>query len=88
MHSFITQRVIGAALSLIIFAGVLAFSFSPTTGPIQSMTGPVFAVYIGLLVVAVLFWKRLKGWADGYVGGFALGVVVWAVVFVIKAISA
>lgn len=88
MEQLITQRVIGAALSSVIFSMILAASFSSSMNSFQGTVGTILSFYISLLVVAVIFWKRLKGWADGYIGGFALGAVVWVLTFIIKAIIA
>lgn len=86
MEQSITHRVIGAALSSVIFSMILTLSFSPSTSSFQSMVGTIFSFYISLLVVAVIYWKRLKGWADGYIGGFAFGAVVWVVTFIVKGV--
>lgn len=85
MQNIITQRVVSATVSVIIVSVILSFSFLPTTNRVQSMTGPIFVTYIALLIPAVIYWKRLKGWADGYIGGFAIGAVIWVGYFAFRA---
>lgn len=77
MNRVTITRTVGAAISVSIFATVLALSFSPATSLRQSFTGPVFGMYLVALLTAVIFWKRLRGWADGYIAGFVLGIFTW-----------
>lgn len=81
------KQFFGFTCSVATMAIVLWYSFSPDVQYGRSLLTPLFTTYLASLAVGVFYWKRLQGWADGYISGFALGAVVWIMTFIIKALT-